>query len=58
VDFTGYIADETMAGVVARRGMESVTAPAGSLLLMKLNVRPAPLIEPSLEALNPRSGPS
>ena len=37
-DFTGYIADETMEGLVDKYGLESVTCKAGSLLLMKINI--------------------
>lgn len=37
-DFTGYIPDETMKRLVRKYGLESVTCPAGSLLLMKINV--------------------
>ena len=37
-DFSGFIDEGVMRDLVARRGLESITAAAGSLLLMKINV--------------------
>ena len=36
-EFSGYIEDGTVADIVARRGIESITAAAGSLLLMQIS---------------------